>query len=234
MTIDQTAMTETALHHYDQDGEASLIEYLTEVAQTGSGHPEWMNSGVCLMKDGGAVIQDDDHYTFRWRSENGVLRTETREAKLPQEERRHSRFPKGPLYDWPDGETLFELILKMASAELQEITENATEEIGIDLPNLEEWEVSNMNEHRLLNLVPEPELGEAMEHEAPKDITSAGIDFDPIDDHMELMANRTLARLDEQTRDRLQKILALGMISSEGETEAAEALAQHWGMEAPE
>ena len=122
MTTETKNMAQIALETYDRRGEAALIEYMSHFATDESDDATWNNSGVCLLKDGSAVLQDleegrsDDTYTFRSAGADGNLVRATREARLPRDQRQFFHYHKGPVYPWPSGETLMQNILALLAS----------------------------------------------------------------------------------------------------------------------
>ena len=226
-----TPMGQMALEAYDLTNEEALIHYLSVFARSESDHLAWTNSGVCILIDGGAVVQDDDTYTFRWTGEDGQKNLQTRSAELPQDDRKYHHYQRGPLFQWPNGESLWETALGLRAQDLEEMVEDQAQEAGIPVPTVNEWDGRNLTNHRLIKLV--PEFADAVDMQVPSETENAGIDFDMVDCHMIRLAQAALASMDPQVTLKLDRTLALAALEFEGEDEAAKALANHWDMELP-
>ena len=251
MTTETKQMAQVALETYDEKGEAALIEYLSHFAADESDDAAWNNSGVCLLKDGSAVVQDlekgefshtrpdrtlatvaNDTYTFRSAGAGGNLVRTTRDARLPRDQRRFSHYHRGPVYPWPSGETLMQNILTLLASGAQEAATQDAEAAGArDVGIVNEWEARNISDHRLFQLI--PELARAVDGEASSDIDRAGVDYEVIDHHMENLAEDVMYKLGSQDGERAERTLALAALLFEDNSQAAEALAQHWGIIIP-
>ena len=231
MTLEYTSLAQTTLQAYQDNGEPELIAHLSVFARSESDHEAWTNSGVCLLIDGSAVIQDHHQYTFRWTDQDGEKQVKTRPAALPQDSRRYNHYPKGPIYQWPSGESLCETALTIRSADLDLIIEEAALELGIEAPTLDEPEGRNVTEHALMQIV--PAFAQALSQQVPAETEDAAIDFQQIDDHLTRLAQTAFYQMDPRDTLKLDRTLALAALEFQGEDQTLKALADHWSIEFP-
>lgn len=235
MTDNPRPMAKVALATCKEHGELALIEYLNANAHEASDHLAWTNSGVCLLKDGSAVLQDrhesQDTYSFRWHQEDEQY-TAIRSAQLPREQRRFHHHHKGPIYPWPTGDTLADLVLAILSEGARQAAWKAAGHADANnVGNVGDWNARNLSSHQLFSML--PDLAQAIDSGTTSELENAGVDYQAIDSHLEILAHMALKELTHEARNTAEQTMALAALLFEGETEDAGKLANHWNIPLP-